>query len=162
MKGVESALFHLLSVPARLHRSYRIKTTMAEYEVATEEEMRALGARLGRDWHAGDVVLLEGQLGAGKTTLVRGLLQSLGVPEVRSPTYNLLQVFETAPPVLHADLYRVKSHAGIGIEDYLESHLCLIEWPDRAVGLFSPLRAWSVEIEFLEEGRKVTVTQPAS
>ncbi|MFI5385890.1 MAG: tRNA (adenosine(37)-N6)-threonylcarbamoyltransferase complex ATPase subunit type 1 TsaE [Fimbriimonadales bacterium] len=131
--------------------------------VASAEDMRALGAELGRSWKAGDVVLLEGPLGAGKTTLVRGLLENLGVKEpVRSPTYNLLQVFETDPPVLHADLYRVKSHAGIGIEDYLETHLCLIEWPDRAVGLVRPDEAWRIDIEFASEGREITIIAPAS
>jgi len=121
--------------------------------------MRALGAELGRKWKAGDVVLLDGPLGAGKTTLVRGLLESLGVTDlVRSPTYNLLQIFDTDPPVLHADLYRVKSHHGIGIEDYLESHLCLIEWPDRAVGLVDDGEAWIVRIAFAPEGRRVEVT----
>lgn len=124
--------------------------------------MRALGAELGRQWKAGDVVFLEGPLGAGKTTLVRGLLESFGVTEpVRSPTYNLLQVFDTDPPVLHADLYRVKSFQGIGIEDYLESHLCLIEWPDRAADLVSPNEAWRVTIDFAPEGRRVTVKAPS-
>lgn len=137
--------------------------TTSTYEVKTEAEMRALGASLARDWKAGDVVFLGGPLGAGKTTLVRGLLESLGVVEpVRSPTYNLLQVFETTPPVLHADLYRVKSHHGIGIEDYLETHLCLIEWPDRATGLVAPNEAWQVEIEFAPTGRRVTIRLPGS
>lgn len=129
---------------------------------ATEADTRALGARLGRDWRAGDVVLLEGPLGAGKTTLVRGLLESLGLKEpVRSPTYNLMQVFGTNPPVLHVDLYRVKSHVGIGLEEYLDSHLCLIEWPDRAAGLVAGDQAWRVRIEFAEEGRRITVARPA-
>src|SRR5579862_1758809 len=117
--------------------------------VATEAEMRALGAELVANWKPGDVVFLEGPLGAGKTTLVRGVLESLGVTDpVRSPTFNLLQAFDTEPPILHADLYRVKSYLGIGIEDYLETHLCLIEWPDRAAGLVRPGEAWYVAIEF--------------
>ncbi len=125
--------------------------------------MRALGAELGRGWRAGEVVLLDGPLGAGKTTLVRGLLESLGVTEpVRSPTYNLLQVFDTEPPVLHADLYRLISHEGIGIEDYLDTHLCLIEWPDRIADLVHPSEPWSVLIEFAQAGRLVTVTPPAA
>ena len=128
----------------------------------TEADMRALGGELGSSWRVGDVVFLEGPLGAGKTTLVRGLLESLGVTEpVRSPTFNLLQIFPTDPPVLHADLYRVKSYQGIGIEDYLESHLCLIEWPDRAVGLTASEKAWVVNIQFAPEGRVVSVTPPS-
>jgi tRNA threonylcarbamoyladenosine biosynthesis protein TsaE len=129
--------------------------------VRTEEEMRALGAELGSKWKAGDVVFLSGPLGAGKTTLVRGLAESLGVEEpVRSPTFNLLQTFDTSPPLLHADLYRVKSYEGIGLEDYLESHLCLIEWPDRAEGLVARDQAWIVQIDFAPEGRRVEITEP--
>jgi len=123
--------------------------------------MRDLGASLVRRWGAGDIVFLEGELGAGKTTLVRGLIASLQpTKEVRSPTFNLLQVFDTDPPVLHADLYRVKSWQGIGIEDYLETHLCLIEWPDRAEGLVPHASAWHVKIDFIPNGRRVTVSEP--
>jgi tRNA threonylcarbamoyladenosine biosynthesis protein TsaE len=132
-----------------------------ELQVVTEDDMRLLGAELCRSWNRGDVVYLEGPLGAGKTTLVRGLLESLGVKEpVRSPTYNLLQVFDTIPPVLHADLYRVKSYQGIGIEDYLDTHLCLIEWPDRAAGLVNESEVWRVRIEFSPNGRAVWITKP--
>jgi len=127
-----------------------------------EAATRALGAKLAGELKAGDVVLLSGSLGAGKTTLGRSLLEALGHTEpVRSPTFNLVQVFETDPPVMHADLYRVKSHAGIGIEDYLETHLCLIEWPDRAEGLVDLASCWSIVLKFAEVGRTAEVTQPA-
>lgn len=129
--------------------------------VRTEADMRALGARMAREWKACEVVFLEGPLGAGKTTFVRGLLEGLGVEEpVRSPTYNLLQTFDTNPPVLHADLYRVTSYAGIGLEDYLDTHLCLIEWPDRAAGLVREAEAWYVQIDFSNEGRTVEIRRP--
>jgi tRNA threonylcarbamoyladenosine biosynthesis protein TsaE len=126
--------------------------------IENEVEMRAFGAILSSDLKAGDVVLLEGELGAGKTTLVRGILAGLGWPgEVRSPTFNLLQIYPTEPPVLHADLYRVKSWEGIGIEDYLESHLCLIEWPDRAASLIAGLPVIRIQIEFECDGRRVRI-----
>jgi len=124
--------------------------------------MRAFGASLATRLRAGDVVLLYGDLGAGKTTLVRGLLEGLGyVGPVRSPTFNLVQTFPTNPPVMHADLYRVGSYEGIGLEDYLESHLCLIEWPDRATGLVSVEDCWLITIDFEEPGRRVTVENPS-
>jgi len=110
---------------------------------------------------AGDVVFMEGPLGAGKTTFVKGLLEGLGYRgAVRSPTFNLLQVFATEPPVLHVDLYRVPSAAGLGIEDYLDTHLCLIEWPDRAEGLFASASVWHVSLAFEGDGRKITIQPP--
>ncbi len=131
-------------------------------EAATEQDMRSIGARLAKRWSRGQVVYLAGPLGAGKTTLVRGVLESLGFKEgVRSPTFNLLQVFDTDPPVLHADLYRVKSYQGIGIEDYLETHLILLEWPDRADGLLPDEDIWRVNIDFAGSGRTVNVRPPS-
>jgi tRNA threonylcarbamoyladenosine biosynthesis protein TsaE len=136
---------------------------MAElHDLKSEVETRALGASLVSRLKAGDVVFLKGELGAGKTTLVRGLVEALGhVGPVRSPTFNLVQTFDTVPPVMHADLYRLTTHKGIGIEDYLETHLCLIEWPDRAAGLVPEGTAWTIEIAFAGTGRTATVTPPA-
>ncbi len=127
--------------------------------VADEAAMRALGASLAPRFRAGDAVFLHGNLGAGKTTFVRGLLSGLGwAGEVRSPTFNLLQTYDVVPPVLHADLYRVANWQGIGIEDYLDSHLCLIEWPERMAGLVSDEQARHLWIDFEGEGRKVTLS----
>ena len=134
-------------------------------EAADEESMRALGARLGKTLKAGEVVLLEGQLGAGKTTLVRGLLKGLGWQgEVRSPTFNLIQIYDTSPPVLHADLYRLAGATGLGLEDYWDTHLCLIEWPDRLGSLVDPDVCYRVSIEFDQtgEGRLVTISSPVA
>lgn len=132
------------------------------FEVADEAAMRELGSSLASRFQVGDVVFLSGDLGAGKTTMVRGLLAGLGWnQEVRSPTFNLLHTYPNlSPPVVHADLYRVASWQGIGIEDYLDSHLCLIEWPDRATGLVGEGQAWRVEIEFAGEGRLVRLVAP--
>lgn len=129
------------------------------FEVVDEAGMRELGSSLAHRFASGDVVFLSGELGAGKTTLVRGILAALGwSQEVRSPTFNLLHTYPNlSPPVVHADLYRVASWQGIGIEDYLDSHLCLIEWPDRAVGLVGEGQAWRIEIEFAGDGRRVRI-----
>jgi tRNA threonylcarbamoyladenosine biosynthesis protein TsaE len=132
-----------------------------QYSVLDEEAMRHLGATLASRLNPGAVVLLDGELGVGKTTLVRGLVSELGITEpVRSPTFNLVQVFSTTPPVLHADLYRVKSCDGLGIEDYLDTHVCLVEWPDRAEGLIPEDEAWLVKISFEGEGRHVAISPP--
>ncbi len=129
----------------------------------SEEETRRVGAELAANLVAGDVVLFTGELGAGKTTMIRGMLEAVGHQgPVRSPTFNLIQTFDTFPPVMHSDLYRVKSYLGIGIEDYLETHLCLIEWPDRASGLIDPSSCWQVRIEFEGDGRKITIQPPGA
>ena len=134
---------------------------MEIHHPANEAATRTVGAALGKQLRIGDVVLLNGPLGAGKTTLVRGLLEALRHEgPVRSPTFNLVQVFPTDPPVMHADLYRVRSYEGIGLEDYLDTHVCLVEWPDRAEGLVDPRQAWQIQLEFEEPGRKITIVPP--
>lgn len=136
-------------------------TTLLD-EVRDEAGVRALGAALARDARVGDTFLLEGPLGAGKTTLVRAFLGALGWTEtVRSPTFTLMQLYPTDPPVLHADLYRLSHAEGIGLEDELNSRVSLIEWPDRLQGLVDPATATQIRLQFAEEGhRRVTVTPP--
>lgn len=127
------------------------------------EAMMQVGSDLIRRLSQGDIVLLSGPLGAGKTTLVRGALRAVGITEpVRSPTYNLLQVFPAEPPVLHADLYRVQSAEGLGIEDYLDTHILFIEWPDRAESWLTSGRVWKVEIAVTEDRRLVQIQGPNS
>lgn len=128
---------------------------------ADEAATRAEGERLALELQPGDVVFLSGDLGAGKTTLVRGLLEALGWKGVvRSPTFTLLQAYPTSPPVLHTDLYRVEGWEGLGLEDYLEDHVLLVEWPDRANGLVPESEAWRVHIEFAGNGRDITTVRP--
>ena len=106
------------------------------------EETEAFGARLARARPGGDntlyVVYLTGDLGAGKTTLTRGLLRSLGVTgAVRSPTYTLVEVYELggAMTAVHLDLYRLNDPAelhNLGLREWARGgHLWLIEWPER-------------------------------
>lgn len=131
---------------------------MESYDLASEAETRALGAQLAQQLKPGDIVRLEGPLGAGKTTLVRGLLEALGHEgPVRSPTFNLLQAFDTDPPVLHADLYRVASAEGTGLEDYLDTHIVLVEWPDR---LPEDDLHWRVKISFKGASRQAMIERP--
>src|ERR1700744_168696 len=87
----------------------------------------------------GDAVALEGDLGAGKTTLARAILRALGVTEdVPSPTFTLVQVYETPRlTVRHYDLYRIENASEmneLGLDDALEEGAALIEWPERAEG----------------------------
>jgi tRNA threonylcarbamoyladenosine biosynthesis protein TsaE len=96
----------------------------------------AAGAGLARQVRAGDVITLSGDLGAGKTTLVRGFLQVLGHDgEVPSPSFAIVQPYEDLdPPVWHVDLYRVEDPselAELGL-DSLGDSVLVVEWPERA------------------------------
>ena len=105
--------------------------------LADEAATREVGARLAKLLRAGDVVLLEGPLGAGKTTLVRGLLAALGYGgEVPSPSFALVQPYESvSPPLWHVDLYRIEDPAELdelGLDTILSDGALLVEWPSRA------------------------------
>ncbi len=95
-----------------------------------------LGAAIARRLEAGDAVLLQGDLGAGKTTLARAILQALGHEgETPSPTFTLLQSYALSLPVAHLDLYRLKRPEEIeelGLDDVLADGAALIEWPEQA------------------------------
>ncbi|MGL4406125.1 MAG: tRNA (adenosine(37)-N6)-threonylcarbamoyltransferase complex ATPase subunit type 1 TsaE, partial [Notoacmeibacter sp.] len=101
-----------------------------------------LGADLALAAKPGDLILLDGDLGAGKSTLarafLRGFYDSLDL-EVPSPTYTLVQTYEGAPPVYHADLYRTRASSEVdelGLTEALETGIVLVEWPERAPHLF--------------------------
>ncbi len=111
---------------------------MDAFEAVTSDEAgtRALGAALGAVVGPGDVVLLSGDLGAGKTVLAKGLAASLGVAEpVTSPTFNILLVHEGRIPLYHFDLYRLERADMLEDVDYfgtIESEgVSLVEWGDR-------------------------------
>ena len=105
---------------------------------ATAESLDAFGQRLAALLRPGDVVTLEGDLGAGKTTFARGLLRGLGHQgEVPSPTFAILQGYEppeTDFPLGHVDLYRIADPADLeelGLDEWLSDGALAIEWPDR-------------------------------
>jgi tRNA threonylcarbamoyladenosine biosynthesis protein TsaE len=122
--------------------------------------MRAYGRLFAERLGPGDVVLLHGDLGAGKTTMAQGIAAALGVTEpIQSPTFTLVQEHQAGPLTLyHLDLYRLDDPAeleGMGYETYLEPEdgISVIEWPERA-GDWLPERFWLVEITHLGGDRR--------
>lgn len=110
-----------------------------DFSISSAARMQTLGGQLAPLLTAGMAVHLAGELGSGKTTLVRGILRGLGhAGEVPSPTYALIADYDCAPfPIYHLDLYRLQNRVqaeGIGIRDYFDTQaLCLVEWPERLV-----------------------------
>jgi tRNA threonylcarbamoyladenosine biosynthesis protein TsaE len=112
--------------------------------LADEDATVALGAALGRALDPGMVVYLSGDLGAGKTTLARGVLKGLGYAgRVRSPTFTLVEVYEFSRLYLyHFDFYRFGDPSELdeaGFREYFDPRsVCLVEWPEKAAGLPPP------------------------
>ena len=101
------------------------------------ENTLAFGEKLGHCLKGGDVIALKGDLGAGKTLLTQGIAQGLGIPseQVSSPTFSLIQVYQSHVPVIHVDLYRLEDPTAIqqlGLDDYFTpQNIVIIEWADR-------------------------------
>lgn len=128
---------------------------------ASEAETEQFGARLAAVLVPGMVISLDGPLGAGKTTLMRGLLRALGWQGgVRSPTYTLVESYKLGRFLLHHfDLYRLADPAElefIGLRDYLDGQaVCMVEWAERGAGVL-PVADLTVEITYEDGGRRIS------
>lgn len=137
------------------------------FRTSSEEETIALGEQIARGLKPPAVVLLIGELGAGKTTIAKGLVRGLGAaaPEdVSSPTFTLIHEYGERPKVYHIDLYRLERASevvALGIDDLMDGDaVLLVEWGERFPALWPPDR---IEIHLSpldEQEREVTVTGP--
>jgi tRNA threonylcarbamoyladenosine biosynthesis protein TsaE len=122
-------------------------------------ETEAAGERFGRRLRLGDLVLLIGDLGAGKTTFVRGVARGAGsAAPVASPTFQLVRVYAGRMQLAHVDLYRIEKSselAGLGLDELLDQGAVVVEWGDR---LDAPTAAL-IELEHLGGDRRVVRTK---
>jgi len=134
--------------------------------IAGENELDALAARLAPHLHAGDVVVLQGDLGAGKTAFSRAFINVLSAApqEVPSPTFTLVQVYDDMePPVWHFDLYRIEHQDDIlelGWDEARRQGISLVEWPER-LGSLLPKDRLEINIRFIkdsENSRQIILT----
>lgn len=134
--------------------------------LADEAATTRLGQALAGHLTTGEVVLLSGALGMGKSTLARGLIRALTRPDedVPSPTFTLVQFYASDPPVAHFDLYRLddpREVDEIGLHEAIDDGVALIEWPERlgenGAGALSPDRL-SVTLETEGKGRRARLS----
>lgn len=135
--------------------------------LTSADALEAWGAGIAAQLRAGDILALSGELGAGKTTLARGILRGLGlVGEVPSPTFTIVQTYDPPDvkcPVWHVDLYRLDTADDVielGIEDAFDGAIVIVEWPER-MGAELPARALRIQLDGAGEAeRRLTVACP--
>ncbi len=132
-------------------------TVSCRYSVATAEQMRSLGARLGAAGAGGDVIILSGDLGAGKTTITQGIGAGLGIVDaITSPTFVIARAHPNpggGPDLVHVDAYRLGSLAelhDLDLESDVDRSVVVVEWGDGMVDDLSPSRL-VVRISRLED-----------
>lgn len=133
-----------------------------EENISSIEEMERLAEQLATIFHEGDVVLLNGNLGSGKTTLTKLICKNYGIGNANSPSFSIVNEYSGDIKVCHFDFYRIKKIEelyDIGFEDYLndESSIKFIEWGNLMPEI-TPQKHYEIFLQFTEnEGRKVTI-----
>lgn len=131
-------------------------------EISSAEEMHNLGAKIGAQLIAGDLILLNGDLGAGKTVLVQGIAQSLGIEGVTSPTFVISKSYKGVLPLIHVDVYRLldSGKAALFLDDLdldsdRENSVTIIEWGGAESARLSDQRL-EITIDRSDDVRKVS------
>jgi tRNA threonylcarbamoyladenosine biosynthesis protein TsaE len=133
-----------------------------ELESTSPEETERIAGALARELRPGDVVTVAGELGAGKTTFVRGAARALGiVAPVTSPTYTVGHRYAGPPDVSHLDLYRFESMAApdwADLEPYFDDAVVFVEWPEAGAGWLPAPKA-EVRLRHLGEGHRLVMLE---
>jgi tRNA threonylcarbamoyladenosine biosynthesis protein TsaE len=132
-------------------------------KISTAQEMFGLGQQLGSQLRAGDLILLNGPLGAGKTVLVQGIGSALGFTDITSPTFVISRIHKGAPSLIHVDAYRLleSGNAALYLDDLdldtpRESAVTVIEWGGEESARLSDDRL-EIEIDRTDDQREVTL-----
>lgn len=132
-------------------------------ELHSADETMAFAGDMAKEIKSPSIVYLIGELGAGKTTFVRGFLRAFGYTgRVKSPSYTIVEHYQIdEQSVYHVDLYRLQSENELeflGFRDYLaEDAIFFIEWPENAASLL-PAADVTITIEFFQQGRRIKIT----
>lgn len=128
------------------------------------EAMADFGSRIAENLVAGDVIALSGELGAGKSTLARTIIRSLGYKaDVPSPSFTIIETYDPPDiriPVVHADFYRLDSAQElmeIGLDEYRSGAVLLAEWPENVGGFIYDANCLSIVLEIAGNGREAIV-----
>lgn len=142
-----------------------------KYLPHSDKETTAIGKKIATTLRRGDVVCLYGELGAGKTTLAKGIAKGLGVKEeITSPTFTLMNVYQinneqltidnlTIEQFVHIDTYRLKNEQElieIGVEDYLgqPNTVCAVEWPQKITGILKGKKIIKITLKHKKENKR--------
>jgi tRNA threonylcarbamoyladenosine biosynthesis protein TsaE len=147
-------------VPEKLRPAARDEQT---FVTRSEEETFRLAERLASGFSGKEVVLLFGELGAGKTVFAKGIASGAGVRDIHrvcSPSFTLVNIYDGRHRLFHIDLYRLESEAeilGLGWEEYLGEGIVIVEWAEK---LIFPLDGISVRIDpEPDDGRRITISR---
>ena len=139
---------------------------MSLIETTSQEQTISIAKKLAATLHGGDIILLHGDLGSGKTTFVKGLAEAFGIKEnITSPTFTLMNIYKIeskkykVKSLVHVDTYRLKDEdelLEIGIEDYIgdKNTVTIIEWPEKIESLLQNKKVKNVRFEHMSENER--------
>ncbi len=137
---------------------------MLKYISNSPEETRFLGKSIGERLQGGEIILLHGDLGAGKTLLAKGIAEGLGIEgstTVVSPSFTLVNIYKARLDIVHVDLYRLNSDEiyDLGLEDYMDlEHIMVVEWAEKAPLFFSN-QTLDITIEYTGDASRAIVLE---